>query len=136
VRQLIIGAERSAGREHQTHELEGRHMARGLRGVVEGLGRAPSLLPWGILITGGSNLAVGLWLIAAVTIIPYDTAFRPVNDVVCGAAVAVISTVRLLAFDRWPALSLLGAAIGTWLLASALLLDGAQEALANDAGAA
>jgi SPW repeat len=86
----------------------------------------------GAISASALNLLLGCWLIAAPWALHYKPSTPRWNDVLFGAVVAVIALARMFGAYRLGWLSLLNAAIGAWLVVSAVAIDAPGPALVND----
>lgn len=80
----------------------------------------------------GLNVVAGLWLLVAPFVLAYGDADPVWNDVVLGAAVAILATARVAGAHGAAWLSWTIVVIGAWVFASAFWLDGTATVAIND----
>lgn len=68
-------------------------------------------------------MLAALWLIASPLVFDYGEGDASWNPVACGVAVGLLAILRLTGAWRSRALSFLNVAVGTWLAASAFVLE-------------
>jgi len=89
---------------------------------------------WRTVVAGASGLNVlaGVWLILAPFVLAYGDGDPVWNDVIFGAATAIIALVRVSGAYRSAWLSWVNALIGAWIVLSAFVLDETSTASSND----
>lgn len=85
-----------------------------------------------VMTASGLNFVAGIWLIIAPWVLGYNNGDPYWNDVLFGALIAIFAGARMAGAFRESGLSLINAAIGVWLFASAFWLDNTGTAGAND----
>lgn len=80
----------------------------------------------------GLNAVAGTWLVVAPFVLGYAAASARLNDVVVGAAIALLAMGRLARPARTPELSWLNAALGLWLFLWSLWSYHSDAAMWND----
>lgn len=85
-----------------------------------------------VMTASGLNFVAGIWLIIAPWVLGYGNGDPYWNDVLFGALIAIFAGARMAGAFRESGLSLINAAIGVWLFASAFWLDNTGTAGAND----
>ena len=99
--------------------------------MATAIDRVRSTVKW----TSGTNLAAGIWLIAAPFILGYSAVTAAVwNDVLIGLAVAGLAWARVAKPLEREGVSWTNVVLGVWLLAApfALAYSGTTAALWND----
>jgi hypothetical protein len=85
-----------------------------------------------VISLSGLNVIAGIWLIVAPWVLNYRAGDPKWNDVVFGAAIAILALTRVGGALRESWISVVNALIGVWLFVAAFTIDASRTAGWND----
>ena len=85
-----------------------------------------------VISLSGLNVLAGIWLIVAPWVLNYRVGDPKWNDVIFGAAIAILALTRVGGAFRASGVSVLNALIGVWLIIAAFTIDASWTAGWND----
>jgi hypothetical protein len=86
-----------------------------------------------IVMPSALNVALGVWLVFAPFLLSYGRGDRLINEVACGAVIALLGYLRAQRAARSPLLSWVNVLLGAWMVVSGALFAVTPAAAVNQA---